>query len=213
MVRYLKYIILIFGGIGVIAVSFFYMQNKTDISKALEYRGRIDYQYLSENCKVIDKDYLYPCIKAEFADYLNHVSLTGTSMGLKMVFNVMDEDRENTTLFKDENTKQLHFSISYIEINNMALQNAYKRYFGFENLYGGFVSSLEQYYGKAYEFNDNLILGLESAEGIKKLKSDKEIQILRNRLELAKNDYYQIKNEVQEYLESEFKRLELEAQQ
>ncbi|MFT6632182.1 MAG: hypothetical protein ACJAS4_002144 [Bacteriovoracaceae bacterium] len=208
MVKYLKYIVLIFGGIGIIAVSFFYLQNKTDIAQAFEYKGRIDYDYLNKNCKLIEKDYLFPCIKKEYEDYLNHVSLTGTSIGLKMVFNVMDEDRARTTYFSSEEIKQLHFSINYIEINNLALQNAYKRYFGFKNLYGGFVSSLEQYYGKAYEFNDNLILGLESADGIKKLKSDEEVQILKNRLESAKNDYYRIKNEVQLHLESEFGKLE-----
>ena len=208
MVRYLKYIVLIFGGIGIIAVSFFYMQNKTDIAQAIKYKGRIDYDYLNKNCKLIEKDYLFPCIKAEYEDYLNNVSLTGTSIGLKMVFNVMDEDKARTTLFSSEEIKQLHFSINYIEINNLALQNAYRRYFGFKNLYGGFVSSLEQYYGKAYEFNDNLILGLESADGIKKLKSNEEIQILISRLETAKNDYYRIKNEVQAHLESEFRKLE-----
>lgn len=207
MVRYLKYIVLIFGAIGVIAVSFFYLQNKTDISVALDYKSKIDYEYLAQICKIKDRDYIYPCIKQEFAKYLEHVSLTGTSIGLKMVFNVMDEDRERTTVFQSEEVKGLHFSINYLEINNLALNNAYRRYFGFENLYGGFVSSLQQYYGKGYEFNDNLILGLESADGIKKLKDEAEIQHLNARLEAAKNNYYKIKNQVEEFLEVEFKKL------
>ncbi len=208
MVRYLKYIVIIFGSIGVIAASFFYLQNKTDISMALKYKSKIDYDHLSKNCKIKKEDYIFPCIKKEFADYLNHVSMTGTSMGLKMVFNVMDEDKEKTKYFKTDELKRLHFSINYLEINNLALNNAYRRYFGFQSLYGGFVSTLQQYYGKANEFNDNIILGLEGEEGIKTVKDSKSLEELKMRLESAKNEYYKIKVEVQDFLDQEFKRME-----
>lgn len=206
MVRYLKYIVIIFGSIGIIAASFFYLQNKTDISMALEYKSKLDYDYLSDTCS--SKEYIYPCLKSEFNDYLQHVSMTGTSMGLKMVFTVMDEDKALTKKFKSDDIKNFHFSVNYLEINNLAMNNAYKRYFGFKSLYGGFVSTLEQYYKKAYEFNDNIILGLESVDGIEKVSNPEEVKLLKSRLELAKDDYYKIKNEVQQFLESEFKKLE-----
>ena len=116
MVRYLKYIVLIFGGIGLFAASFFYLQNKNDITVALEYRSKIDYEHLNKNCPIKEKDYIFPCIKNEFKEFLDHVSLTGTSMGMKMVFNVMDDDRAQTTVFPSEELKALHFSINYLEL-------------------------------------------------------------------------------------------------
>lgn len=207
MVKYLKFILIVFGTIGLCAATFFYLQNKNDISVSLEYKSKIDYDHLKENCRINDGDYMFPCIKNEYKEFLTQVSLTGTSIGLKMVFNVMDKDRALTSKFKNEDIKSLHFSINYLEVNNLALNNAYKRYFGFDGLYGGFISSLPQYYKKAYEFSDNLILGLEGVDGIKKVKDPQEFQNLNDRLEAAKAEYYKTKDVVQDYLDAEFKRL------
>jgi len=187
MIKYLKWIVLVFGTIGVIAASFFYLQNRTDIGVALEYRGRIDYRYLHENCREKEKDYLFVCIKNEFEKYLEMVSLTGTSMGLKMVFNVMDQDQDTTTIFGNNNElKRLHFTINYIEINNLAMNNAYRRYFGFKSMYGGYIASLQQFYRKANAFNDNLIIGMEGPEGISKIVDPTKKQDLTTRLESSK---------------------------
>ena len=93
MVRYLKYIVLIFGGIGLIALSFFYLQNQHDISMALEYKNKIDYHDLTQKCPPSKGD-ISPCLYPVFEDYLKNVSLTGTSIGLKMLFNVVEKEKD-----------------------------------------------------------------------------------------------------------------------
>lgn len=204
MIKYVKYIVLIFGGVGLFAGSFFYMQNKRDIKTALEYKSRIDYDYLKLNCSREREDYLFPCIKKEFEAFLQLVSLTGTGMGLKMVFNVMDEDRARTNFFTSKELKELHFSINYLEINNLALDNAYRRYFGFQGLYGGFIASLKRYYSKGYEFSENIIWGLEGEEGIKKILIAKEKINLEERLDKVKRDFYEIKERAQNFIDEEY---------
>lgn len=204
MVRYLKLIIIIFGSIGIIAASFFYFQNKTDISYALEYADKIDYAELAKSCP---DGYIYPCLRDVFESYLAEVSLTGTSMGLKMVFSVMDYDKDRTKRFKSEQHRDLQYSINYLEINNMAIKNPIKRYHGFDSLYGGYIATLTRYYDKAYHFSDNIIIGLEGHEGIKTL-NDKALEAdLTQQLEVLKNDYYSTKQVVEIFLEAELNKI------
>ncbi len=209
MVRYLKYIVLIFGSIGIMAASFFYLQNSNDIKIAWNNKT-INYDYLKKHCLLKDGDYIYPCIKDEYQKFLKQVSLTGTSMGLKMVFNAMDEDKDRTTKFANETIKQLQYSINYVEINNLALDNAYRRYFGFQSLYGGFVASLKKYYEEGFEFSLNIILGLEGKDGIVKVQDPKERELLEKGLKAAKADFYRIKTEVEAFLDKEMTRLKIE---
>ncbi|MAX67431.1 MAG: hypothetical protein CME66_10890 [Halobacteriovoraceae bacterium] len=207
MIKYLKYIVLIFTTIGVIALSFFLFQNKTDVARAWNYSSRIDYDYLKKNCHLKIKDYLYPCIKKEFSDYVAKTSLTGTSIGMKMVFNVMDEDKEKTQYFQSKSLKDFHYAANYLEINNLALSHTYRNYYGFESLYGGFIASLEKFYSKGYEFSENLILGLEGPEGIETLENKVDRQLIKQRLAAIKEEYYQIKKQVNNFLEAERERL------
>ena len=208
MVRYLKYIVLIFGSLGIIIGSFFVYQNRIDISAAMEYNSILDYDHLKSNCDNIEKDYYFPCLKDKFAQFLSKVSLTGTNIGMKMVFTVIDEDKGRTTFFETDKQKQIEYTINYLEINNMAIDNVYRRYFGMETMYGGFIASLNKYYEKAYEFSENLIIGLESHEGIKSLSKEEYRQQALSRFQIVKENYYRIKKESQSFIESEVKRLE-----
>ena len=205
MVRYLKLIVLIFGTIGLIAASFFYLQNKRDIAVAWDYSDKIDYNYLLSQCP---EKYVYPRLKTEFSDYLTKVSLTGTSIGLKMVFTVMDEDKANVDRFPNDKYRDFQYSIHYLELNNLALNNPFKRYHGFKPLYGGYIATLTRFYEKAYHFSDNIIIGLEGHEGIKSLQNAQQQKRLTQQLESIKTDYYQIKQDVEIFLDSELKRLD-----
>lgn len=210
MVKYLKYIVLVFGSIGLMIGCFFYYQNKQDISAAMEYNSILDYDNLKQNCLGIEDNYIYPCLKKKFAEYLSKVSLTGTNMGMKLVFTAMDADKLNSKKFKDERQKQIEYSINYLELNNMAINNAYKKYFGSETMYGGFVASLNKYYGKAYDFSENIILGLDSHEGIQSLKSESAKEQAAKRFHIVKERFYDLKLEVAQFIESEVNRLDLE---
>ena len=66
MLRFLKWIFFIFGGLALIIMMFFYAQNKKDIHLALEYKDILDYEYLAENCPQTEKNYLYPCFHKRY---------------------------------------------------------------------------------------------------------------------------------------------------
>lgn len=207
MVKYLKYIVIVFGGIGIIVASFFVLQNKQDIARALSYREKIDYEYLKKTCKKNGDPNVFPCLKMEFQEYLKHVSLTGTSFGLKMVFNVLDEDRHNYQGELNGNELAFTYSLYHLEINNMALDNAYRNYLGFSFLYGGFISSLKQYYTKAFRFSQDIITGLEGAEGLSTIKGSSGYDKLHSNFQRIKKDYYRIKTEANQYLDMVWVRL------
>ena len=208
MVRYLKYIVIVFSLIGLLAGSFFFMQNRIDLMVAMDYSDRFEYYFQYENCKRERKDYLFPCFKTLFEEYLTHVSLTGTGIGMKMMFNLMDEDREKTSFFKDQaDLQNFHFTINYLEVNNLALNNVYRRYHGFAPLYGGYIASLERYYDKGIIFSQNLINGFEGPDGISSVKDKAEFEKLNQRFNAAKGEFFRIKNEVKVFIDSEFKRL------
>jgi hypothetical protein len=208
MVRYLKYIVLIFGSIGVMAASFFYYQNRNDISVGLEYRDIIDYEYLKEHCLGVEKSYYYPCLKEKYIEYLAKVSFTGTNFGLRMMFNVMDHDKSLTTKFETDDIKNIHYSINFLEVNNLAMHNAYQRYLGLDALYGGYLATLREYYPKAQLFSTGIITGLESAKGLESLSKNQETKELKFRFELARKRFYAIKKESQEFIDSEIARIE-----
>ena len=128
MVRYLKWIVIIFGSIGLLIGSFFYLQNKEDIHVAWRYKDKIDYLYLSEKC---EQNYVFPCLKPLMNEYFQKVSMTGIGFGMKMAFTVMDQDKDNTDFFKSEQEKNMRFSLNYLVLNNMAMNRVYQNYHGF----------------------------------------------------------------------------------
>ena len=207
MVRYLKLIVIVFGSIGLLIGSFFFLQNKHDILRAFEYNKKIDYTYLKTNCKSVENNYYYPCLKEIFREYLSDVSFTGANIGLKMVFSVMDDDKDNVQNFPNQKNKDFVYSINYLEINNMVLDNAYRKYFGFSFLYGGFIATLKENYSRGFTFSENIILGLQGPKGIKQINDEaKRLKLLR-RLEKVKKEFYKIKFEVESFIEKEMKKI------
>lgn len=211
MVRYLKYIVLVFGGLGIIIASFFFFQNKQDIMRAYAYKDRIDYAYLRNTCEKKVNNSIFLCLKDEFEQYLKKVSLSGTGFGLKMVFNVLEKDKVNSKGFSSSYVKDFTYSLNHLEINNLAMGNVYKRYYGFSFLYGGFISSLNQYYLKANRFNQDIIAGLEGVKGLTLIKDQKEYKKLNDRLRKIKKNYYDIKKEAELFIENEWLRLQAQS--
>lgn len=208
MIRYLKLIVIIFGSIGLAVGSFFFMQNKKDISTAISYNSILDYDYLVKECKNIEDDYYYPCLKEKFSEYLSQVSFTGTNIGMKMVFTAMDHDKFITKKFDNDKIKNLNYSLNYLEINNMAIKNITQRYYGFDFLYGGYIASVGRFSEKAYPFSDNLIIGLEGVDGIYSLNEGPVKQEFIQRFELLKDEYYQARDDLKSFIEEETAKLE-----
>ena len=212
MVKYLKYIVLVFGSIGIIAGSFFGLQNKQDILHAYNHSDKFDYDYLQKSCHLRQGESIFPCLKYEFEQFLPGVSLTGTSIGLKMIFNLLEEDRRKLTTLTDPDAISFTYSLYHLEINNMAMNNAYQNYFGFSFLYGGFISSLKQYYLKAHRFSQDIITGLEGPSGLVLLKGTKNFDRLQTEFSRIKDDYYRIKKEANTEIDKIWNRLMDEAQ-
>ena len=207
MVRYLKYIVLVFGTIGIIIASFFYFQNKTDIHRAFSYKSKIDFKSLRVQCHAKVGESVFPCLKSEFTNSLVGASLTGTSFGMKMVFNVLDEDKDQFTVVRDSNIKNFIYSIHYLEVNNLAIGNVYKNYFGFSFLYGGFLTSLQQYLKKANRFSQEIITGLEGPKGLMMIDAKKEHSALYQRFEEVKKKYYLEKVKANKFIENKWAEL------
>lgn len=207
MIKYLKYIALVFGSIGFMAASFFYYQNKNDLKFSFEFNERIDYEYAKKNCLAVSDNYYFPCLMKEYKDFLKHVSLTGTNIGLRMMFKAMDEDKIAWTKYSDQKVKNIYYTLNYLRVNNMAIANAKKRYFGFDALYGGYIASLDEFYERAFEFSENLIRGMESSEGLTQFQ-DPELN--KEFLEVRK-EYFELKSKVQEFISSERERIAQDA--
>lgn len=219
MLRFLKYIFLIFGGLALAIMIFFFSNNKNDVMTALEYRRPLSYSGLQESCPEVEKKYFSPCFIERFEEYVSKVGLTGVSIGLKLAFNALEEDKENTTYFENSKIKDINYALNFLVINNLAIDNAYRRFYGFEFTYGGYVLKLQDFYKKAYEFSDNIIEGLESAEGLAALaKSDKEsdkeqAHQLRERLNKILLNYKEVSRKAKEFMKVEVDKQEKKFQE
>lgn len=207
MIKYLKYIILIFGSIGLLAAGFFGYQNRVDLSTAYKYRSIIDYEYLQKHCSQASHSYYYPCLKEKYIEYLKLVSFTGTNIGLRMMFSVMEEDKNRTTNFASEELKAMTYTVNYLEVNNLTMDNAYKNYFGLQSLYGGYIATLREYYTKANIFSEDLIRGLESNKGLQILPDSEQKRALKDRFLEVRKKYYQIKENALDFVNKETLRL------
>lgn len=208
MIRYLKYIVLVFGSIGISVAGFFAFQNRVDLSRALEYRKIIDYDHLVENCPKVEDSYYYPCLKEKYIKFLEGVSLTGTNIGLRMMFSVMEEDKIKMKKFELQSQKDITYALNYLEINNLTMDNAHKRYFGLKGLYGGFLASLKEYYTRAHIFSEDLLSGLESPKGISSI-DDVELRTkFDKRFQLIRAEYYRIKKDASDFISQEIARIQ-----
>lgn len=212
MIRYLKYIVIVFGSIGISVASFFVYQNRVDLSHAYEYNSIIDYDHLTTHCLDVEGEYYYPCLKVKFSEFLDHVSLTGSNIGLRMMFSVMEEDKSTTTKFETQKLKDLVYTVNYLEVNNLTMHNAYQRYFGINSLYGGYLASLREFYSRATIFSDDLIAGFESPKGIISLDTSVDKNQLELRFKKARENYYLIKKQAMEFIEKETARIKQAAE-
>ncbi|MEX0798447.1 MAG: hypothetical protein WD025_03335, partial [Bacteriovoracaceae bacterium] len=191
MLRYLKYIFLVFGSLALLIIGFFIFQNKRDLKLAWDYWNVLDYEYMTQNCPEAEKQYYYPCFKKEYQEYLDQAGLTGTSIGLKLAFNFMDKDKASSERYENKNIKNIVYSLNYLEINNMAIKNSYRRFYGFKNMYGGYLSSLREFLDGAEKFSKNMIEGLESEEGIASIQGEETKRKLSKRFSALKAAYKQ----------------------
>lgn len=207
MIRYLKYIFLGFGLLAIGIGTFFFLNNKKDLQIAWDSKNELSYDYLSKNCPENGVKYFYPCFREHLQAYMEKVSLTGISIGLKLAFNFMEEDKQNTSKFANEKVKLLNYSINYLEVNNLAIANSYKRFFGFEFTYPGFVSRLRDYYKGAYEFSENLIHGLRGKDGIVSIEDEEVRMELTKRFEIENSYFNSLRQETDQFVNSEIERL------
>lgn len=208
MLRFLKYIFLVFGSIALAIMFFFFWNNKVDVTTALDYRKQLSYDGLKQTCLNVDKGYYFPCLKERFSEYAKKVSLTGISIGMKFVFDSMDEDKENVKYFKTDKLRDLHYSLNYLEINNIVIDNAYKRFFGF-NLdfsYSHYIIRLRDHYKNAYKFSDNLILGIKGDEGISSIIDENERKALELRFEIIEKRYNEVRAQADDFIAKEVKK-------
>lgn len=208
MLRFLKWIFLIFGGLAFGILSFFFIQNKHDLKEAWEYRSKLDYTTMKKRCLNVEQEYYFPCFKKEFSKYLERVSITGMSLGLKMAFNFIDEDKKNTKYFESELERDLQYSINYLELNNIAMGQSYKRFFGLKFTYGGFVGKVKDNLEKARAFSSGIIKGLKSKEGITKLNNPILEEQMHVKLAAVEKQFEQKKKDVQAWLDNEISMLE-----
>jgi len=187
MLRFLKWIFLVFGGLALSIMIFFYTQNKKDIGHALDFKDKLSYDELSETCQA-QQLYLYPCFKDHYSNYTKLVGLTGLSIGLKFAFNFMDQDKENQKAYKGVE-KDIRYSLNYLELNNLSIKESTERFHGFEFMYGGYLSSVRDYLASAREFSDGIFKGLESKDGIGKLNDPKLIKSYQEEYQALKADF------------------------
>ncbi len=208
MIRFLKYIFLVFGLLAISIAGFFAYNNRVDLKRAYAVKNIISFDYAKNNCpEVKEKLSSFPCLKLKLDQYFSDVSLTGISIGLKFAFNFLDEDRENSHYEAGEKFKEFIYTLHYLELNNMAIKQSTKRYFGFSFMYSGYIGSLERFSEKSFEFSENLIKGLRSKEGIQVLKEPELVKSLNERLLILEKEYLNYKEETKSFINQEIKRL------
>lgn len=203
MIRYLKYIFLIFGTLALLIIGFFVFQNKEDLSLVMEFRSKLSYDTVSENCPDAQGSYYFPCFKPVFEEFTSKGSLTAIGFGLKMAFNFMDDDKESTTLFPTQKQKDVAYALDYLELNNIAIAASNKSFKGFDNMYGGYLSSLREFLEGAKKFSDNLIAGLEGEDGIAAIEDKSAKAMFSERFKIVKSEYDRVYTQVREFTENE----------
>ena len=207
MIRYLKYVFLIFGGLGLSIMAFFYYQNHHDLHLVWDYSDELDYEEIAEDCSKAQGSYYYPCFLEEFKELVEQSGITGISFGLKLAFNFMDEDKATTTLFENEKVKDIEYALNYLEINNLAIRNSYQRFFGIRNMYSGYLSSLRDFLDGAEKFSQNLIDGLDGEDGISSIENDQARERVELRYEEVLSEYEEEYSKARTFVESEIEKV------
>ena len=208
MLRFLKWIFLIFGGLGLVIMSFFYVQNRTDLHLYFDNKNTLDYSYLKETCKDIDNSYYFDCFYNNFDVYLEKVSLTGISLGLKTAFSFSDRDKLSNTLYgENEKENDIRFALNHLLVNNLALDNSTKRFHGFDFTYGGYIGKVKDFLDRGMAFSDGIITGLKGADGIKALGDTEQANAFSLELKSVEEKYRSIQLAINAWLSAEISAL------
>ena len=207
MLHFLKWIFLVFGGIGLSIMCFFFFQNKNDLQVYFGTKSTFSYEFLQATCVEVNEKYYYPCFENNFKKYLANVSLTGTSLGLKSAFNFVEDDKLNQKLYNTQKESNIRYALNHLRINNLALSNATNRFFGFEFTYGGYVGKIQDFHKKAIEFSDGIIEGLTGADGIESVVDQAKKSEFKADLALIRIEYKTAQDLVSQWLDAEVKRL------
>lgn len=168
MIRYVKYIGLVFGSLMGCLVAFFAYQNWPDLSAAYEYRTKLSYENIAQSCESKFCGSNYYCFAQKYSEYLDQVGLTGINIGLKMGFNFLEEDRSHQ--LEPQSVKaQSCYALFHLNMNNFAINQVARRFTGLDFTYGTFLSSSQDFLKKAEKFSDGLLTGLDSNQGIEQL--------------------------------------------
>jgi hypothetical protein len=207
MLRFLKWIFLVFGGLGFSIMCFFFFQNKHDLQVYFGTKDTLSYEVLQTTCINANEKYYFPCFKESFRKYLTNVSLTGTSLGLKTAFNFVEDDKLNQKLYKTQKEADIRYALNHLVINNLALNNATNRFYGFDFTYGGYVGKIQDFHTKAREFSDGIIEGLKGKEGINSVVDPLKKSEFESDLAIIESEYKDSQDLVSKWLDSEVKRL------
>jgi DNA-binding Lrp family transcriptional regulator len=185
--------------------SFFYFQNKEDIQHTLAYKERFEFENVAKRCERVQGSY-FECFIQDFQDYLKKVSLTGMNFGMHFIFETIKQDKEQNDFYKSQDEKNIVYSFYHLELNNLVLENAINNYKGIEELYGAYISALDDFLPKAYQFSDNIIVGLKSASGIATLDKEKQKRYFE-KLDRVIEEYNSLKRNNDLFLKTEAKKL------
>lgn len=201
MLRFLKYIFLIFGSIALAIMIFFYFQNKEDLNVVWDNRNELEYVNIQKDCK----KQAYECFKEKFEDLSKKVSITGLSLGLKLAFNYLEEEKEKSTV----EYKDIEYALRHLEINNIVIKYTNHKFHGFKNLYGGYIGKMVDFLASAKDFSNNLIIGLTRSDaGITSVKEiDKKIKF-EIRLNRIREELKTQETKIQTFIDKEIERIQ-----
>lgn len=207
MLRLLKWVFLTFLTLGLLIMIFFYSQNRVDLHLYFEHKDSLSYDAIEATCSKTNDSYYFDCFQVNFENYLEKVSLTGTSFGLRSAFSFIDEDKKQNKLF-DGAENDVRFALNYLKVNNLALENSIKRFHGFDFTYGGYIGKIKDFNEKAVQFSQGIIEGLRSDEGINALPMT-ERKIYNEELISLEREFERVSKTVQDWLDKNIEKLKL----
>lgn len=187
MLRFLKWIFFIFGGLGLLIMSFFYIQNRKDLHLYFEHKSSLAYEEVSQLCTNKDQ-YYFNCFIEKFETYLSKVSLTGISLGLKTAFTFIDEDKKNNKKFTSKEN-DIRYGLNHLRLNNLVIENSTKRFHGLEFTYGGYIGKMKDFLDKAQDFSEGILEGLNGKEGISSIENESIKNEFFRDLKVIESDY------------------------
>jgi hypothetical protein len=149
------------------------------------------------------------CFEHKWIPYIEKVSLTGLSLGLKLSFDFLDQTKRSWLEQigeKGQNEIQVIIALYYLYFNNLILTYGHKNFYGHQFTYPGYIAKLENFMNEANEFSQNIIIGLNSKEGIASLPDFKKEYYLSILLQESSKLDLEI-NKTKNFIDQEIQRL------